>query len=310
MHEHIARVLYYADIHLVFASFVGLAAWAFTWVRPLSATVKYWIWVATALNFILPTGALLDKLGAPYLLWAKPLGVIGDAANGMSQGRAGGVLFGVWLVGAVMMFARLWLRIRSERRAGLAVAHESDGGVSRNFFAAGIPVRFAGSRQGPAVSGVLRPHISLPSGIERLLSEQELNAVLIHELTHARRKDNLIRLVYEVGFCVLWFHPLVWIAGARLALYRELSCDESVIQRARGRELVSALAKLASPEEAFLLEAAAGASLRQRIERLTAAQPKRASLAASAMVIVLFGAVVMCGVFETVAHTACCFVHK
>jgi hypothetical protein len=52
-----------------------------------------------------------------------------------------------------------------------------------------------------------------------------------------------------MALCALWFHPLVWITGSRLALYRELSCDESVIQSGHGRDLVSALAKLANPEE-------------------------------------------------------------
>ena len=89
---------------------------------------------------------------------------------------------------------------------------------------------------------MLRPQLSLPSGIDRLLTRDELNAVLIHELTHDRRRDNLIRLI-EVGVCLFWFHSLVWITGWRLALYRELSCDESVIHCAQGGDLVSALVK-------------------------------------------------------------------
>jgi beta-lactamase regulating signal transducer with metallopeptidase domain len=130
-----------------------------------------------------------------------------------------------------------------------------------------VPVRFAGSRHAPAVDGVLRPHISLPNGIDRLLSEHELNAVLTHQLTHARRRDNLIRLIYEAGLCWLWFHPLVWLTFSRLALYRELSCDESVIQSAQSEELVSALAKLANPEKAFLLQATASSFLSHRLAR-------------------------------------------
>ena len=95
-----------------------------------------------------------------------------------------------------------------------------------------------------------------------------LAAVLIHEMTHAKRRDNLIRLVHEIGLCVLWFHPLVWVTGARLSLYRELSCDESVIHRARGRDLVSALAKLANPEQPFLLQARVSSFLSLRLTRL------------------------------------------
>jgi hypothetical protein len=153
------------------------------------------------------------------------------------------------------MFARLWLRLRVERRDARATSPPSAHGNARSFLADGIRVCFANNTQVPAVHGVLRPHISLPEGIDRLLSAQELNAVLAHELTHATRRDNLICLVHQFVLCCLWFHPLVWIAGSRLAVYRELSCDEPVIQSARGRELISALAKLAHPERGFLLEA-------------------------------------------------------
>jgi beta-lactamase regulating signal transducer with metallopeptidase domain len=159
------------------------------------------------------------------------------------------------------------------------------------------------------VDGVLHPYISLPIGIDRLLSEHELNAVLIHELTHARRRDNLIRLIHEVSLCVLWFHPLVWIAGSRLALYRELSCDESVIQSAHGEELVSALAKLANPEKALLLQASASSFISHRLARL-AAPPQPTYRAASMVLSSVFGAVLLWGICGTVAHTACCFFAK
>jgi hypothetical protein len=75
-------------------------------------------------------------------------------------------------------------------------------------------------------------------------------AVLIHELAHASWGDNLIRLFYELSLCALWFHPLIWLAEARIDHHRELSRDESVIRRSHGQELVSALAELAVPEGA------------------------------------------------------------
>jgi beta-lactamase regulating signal transducer with metallopeptidase domain len=176
------------------------------------------------------------------------------------------------------------------------------------YFTHGVPVTFALNRQGPTVNGVLIPHISLPNGIDRLLSEDELNAVLIHEVTHAKRRDNLIRLIQELCVSALWFHPFVWITGNRLALYRELSCDESVIQNAHGEDLVSALAKLANPEPGFLLQATASSFISQRLERLSTTEPKQRFSAINLMLAVVFTAVLVGGVFETVAHTACCFV--
>jgi beta-lactamase regulating signal transducer with metallopeptidase domain len=307
MLEHITRGLYYFQVHLLFASIVGLVAWVLTSIHRGSATTKYWIWVATTLNFLLPVGAVLDKVFASRLVWATPLGGIGDAANSISHSPT---ISALWLVGAILMFTRLCLRIRAGRRDHQVAAAESALEPERTFIANGVPVRFGEAQQAPAVYGFLRPHISLPKGIERLLSEDELNAVLIHELTHARRRDNLIRLIHEVGLCALWFHPLVWISGSRLALYRELSCDESVIQRARGGDLVSALAKLAEPEEAFLLQASASSFLMARLPRLTAVQPQAASRTASTLLVLLFGAVVLTCVLGTVSHTACCFIHK
>ncbi len=305
MFEYVARPVYHLQVHLLFASLVWCAAWGLTRISRASATTKYWIWVATALNFVLPIGGMIDKFGASHLAWARPLGVIGDEALQVSRLP---LVWMVWLLGALLMMARLGVRLWHERRDAHAFSGDSRVETRRGFF--GIPVRFAGTRQAPAVDGVLRPQILLPDGIERLLTERELNAVLLHELTHARRRDNLIRLVFEIGLCLLWFHPLVWLTGSRLALYRELSCDESVIHSAHGGELVSALAKLANPEAAFLLQATASSFITYRLERLAVAPPGRTTRAANTVLALLFAAILLVGLFETVAHTACCFMTR
>jgi beta-lactamase regulating signal transducer with metallopeptidase domain len=311
MPEHLIHAIYYSEVHLIYSSIVWLAAFALTSILGGSATTKHWIWLATALNFILPVGAALDGLAAPYISWAKPLGVVGGLGASISENRAlAASLAAVWLVGAVAMLARLCVRIAAERRCARAAVAECKPARSRRLLASGHPVRIAFARRGPAVDGILRSRILLPHGIDRLLSKRELHSVLMHEMTHARRHDNFIRLVYEIALCALWFHPLFWITGSRLALYRELSCDESVIRRGQGGELVSALAKLASADEGLLLEATAGSLLSDRLARLTGAQLSRFNMAANGMLTVFFAVALIAGVFATVAHTACCFVAR
>ena len=307
MHEHIARAMYYFSIQLLYASIVGSVAWVLTSVRGASATTKYWIWVVTAFNFVVPTGAVIDKLWAPHLTWAAPLGAVGGPVWDMTQGRTAVVLAAIWITGALTMLVRLMSRLRSREVQVPADLGEHD--ATSGFMADGIPVSFDSRHLTPAVGGVLYPRILLPTGINRLLSGQELNAVLLHEVAHAKRRDNLIHLLYEFALCALWFHPLIWLAGMRMALYRELSCDESVIQRAQGQALVRALAKLAVPEETMFLRATASSHLSHRLARLVESTepPHRA---ASLLLTSLFAAVIAGGVFGTVAHTACCFVLK
>ncbi|HEX9163948.1 MAG TPA: M56 family metallopeptidase, partial [Thermoanaerobaculia bacterium] len=181
MVEFVARASHSVEIQLLYASIVWLAAWLVTSIRG-SATTKYWIWVATSLNFIVPVSTVLDLMRPARLFRVTPLNVIRIAGNAVSMnGRASAALLVVWLLGASMMLLRLFLRIRADRRV-------------------------EASRQVPAVDGILRPQITLPDGIDRLLTKDELNAVLIHELTHAKRRDNLIRLLHEVTLCALWFH--------------------------------------------------------------------------------------------------------
>ena len=57
------------EVHLLYASVVWLAAWLLTSMPRGSATTKYWIWVATSLNFLLPLGALPGRVWPSRVAW-------------------------------------------------------------------------------------------------------------------------------------------------------------------------------------------------------------------------------------------------
>lgn len=308
MHEHVAPAVYYLELHLLYASIVCLAAWVLTSLWKGNATWRYWIWVATSLNFIVPLGGFFDRFGASPVSWATQLSGLDDVGIVISRNlTVGAVLFGVWLFGAVFMLARLLVRMPRDRRDARVAVGQSSARLKHRFLAHGVPVRLSAMGEAPSVDGVLRPHISLPQGVDRLLSEAELDAVLIHEVIHARRRDNLIGLLHELALCGLWFHPLVWLTGFRLAMFRELSCDDSVIASSRGADLVSALAKLAVPEGSHLLRAGAASLLSHRVARLTTSEPQGTNRAADWLLIAVFAGVFLACVLGTIAHNPSCF---
>jgi beta-lactamase regulating signal transducer with metallopeptidase domain len=308
MREHVAPALYYVEVHLLYASLVCLAAWILTSLWKGGETVKYWVWVVTSINFMVPFAGFFNGFGSSHLSWATQLAGLDRVGYDISQNlSAGAVLLGVWLCGAGLMAARLLVRLRRDRGSQHAAGSSNATPFKHRLLPQGVPVSLSASGRGPSVEGILRPHICLPLGIDGFLTERELDAVLIHEVTHARRRDNLICLIHEIVLCGLWFHPLLWLAGTHLALFRELSCDEAVIESSRGPDLITALAKLADPAESRLLSAGAATLFRHRLALLQAPQPRHACRATTLTLVGLFAAVLLACVVATIAHTSCCF---
>jgi beta-lactamase regulating signal transducer with metallopeptidase domain/protocatechuate 3,4-dioxygenase beta subunit len=79
----------------------------------------------------------------------------------------------------------------------------------------------------PFLTGVwhhvlLLPHQSRP---ESKAKNDDLRAILAHELTHARNHDLLWNLVSSLASIVLWFHPLAWRIRAAHASACDAVCD-------------------------------------------------------------------------------------
>jgi hypothetical protein len=81
----------------------------------------------------------------------------------------------------------------------------------------------------PALCGLLRPAILLPKSLATDLSQAQLRAVLLHELMHLRRGDVLISILQALLQIVYWWHPLVWVANARIRRLREEAVDDCVM---------------------------------------------------------------------------------
>lgn len=125
----------------------------------------------------------------------------------------------------------------------------------------------------PAVWRVWRPTVVLPESIAGHLNDDELEAIMLHELVHIQRRDNLIGNL-QLGLCaVLWFHPLVWFINRKLFDEREQVCDERVMEVCRVPEAyASSILKVVrfcfGWRTAGVTGAASGSNLRRRIENI------------------------------------------
>ena len=91
----------------------------------------------------------------------------------------------------------------------------------------------------PVLIGVIRPLILLPPAALCGWSTDQLEMVLLHELAHLRRWDNVINILQRLVESVLFFHPVVWWLSEWLSLERESCCDRLVVGR-RGQPVAYA----------------------------------------------------------------------
>jgi beta-lactamase regulating signal transducer with metallopeptidase domain len=78
----------------------------------------------------------------------------------------------------------------------------------------------------PFVLGLFKPMIYIPHG----LSEKEKHYILLHERTHIRRHDYIVKLFAYFILCLHWYNPLVWAAFRLMVTDMEMSCDERVLK--------------------------------------------------------------------------------
>jgi TonB family protein len=247
--------------------------------------------VALAAMAILPvvTACILYHAPAASHAAVGCVGAIPRTIDGASTDLAGspagwsGVLASwalpLWSIGVLFFSLRLvWagLRISALRRQALPAAEEVLAIVAgvRDRLKLGRPVRvlISAAVDCPSVIGWVRPALLLPAATVLGLTSQQLEAVLAHELAHILRYDYLVNMLQSVVETLLFYHPAVWWASARMRHERELCCDDLAVGSC-GDALCYARAltrlerlRASTPKLAM---GSAGGPLLSRIQRLT-----------------------------------------
>lgn len=80
----------------------------------------------------------------------------------------------------------------------------------------------------PFAIGFIRPCVVLPDRAPA--SDEKLRMLLIHELAHLNRFDDLVNLLCRIAGSLMFFHPLFHLASRKLQLLSEEICDGWVIR--------------------------------------------------------------------------------
>src|SRR5882762_1940671 len=161
----------------------------------------------------------------------------------------------------------------------------------------------------PAVLGWFRPVVLLPVRALTGLTEEQIEAVIAHELAHIRRFDCFVNLFQIATETLLFYHPAVWWVSQRIRAERENCCDDEAISVCG--DAVNYARALTLMEEwrtaPALMMAANRSPLAERVVRLlgwdgAAGRIRVAGLAGS--FVCLVGALLAGNAFLGVAHAA------
>lgn len=247
--------------------------------RCSGAGVAYAAWLAVPLCTLAallpaaPSGSLLVLPAAAIQPLTTSMAKLAPPAATTGQAY---LIVLAWLAGvllaAVLQIARQRAYLRSmgvpARRDGIAYADSPDAG--------------------PALVGLWRPLIVVPSDFDRRYTATERELILAHERTHARRRDPLANAVCAALRCLNWFNPLVHIAERLMRIDQELACNAEVVRRHPNsrRSYADAMLKtqLSASDAPFACQWQSNHPLKERVMNLNRTTPQALRIAGSTLI--------------------------
>jgi bla regulator protein blaR1 len=271
--------------------------------RRTQARARYWLWFAASLKFLIPFAAL-TAIGAQFQWqhalpqapreWTIAFEAVSqpfvpprvDIASAQMPGAGGlplaALLGAMWLLGSVVLVALWtlrWRRVSAAARSGSPITSGRVHDVYHSLASPPVlPLVSLDTALEPGVFGIVRPVLLWPRDIDARLDDEQVRAILAHELAHVRRRDNLTALIHMVVEALFWFHPLVWWIVSRLVDERERACDEEVVRLGSDpnvyAESILRTCQYYIESPLSCVPGVTGSDLNKRIERIMTDRPR------------------------------------
>lgn len=297
----------------VFAVVAGLLAIA---LRRNRASVRCGLWLAASVKFLTPFAALaafgsllplrtvapaargeltiaIEMAGSPFSPAGSRAVMLVNPAQAAARAHSvlahfvPAALALTWLCGflaCLSLWLVRWARIAKQARRADPVTGgrelEALRRVEQTHGARGpLTLRITAGSLEPGVFGIFRPVLLWPAGISAHLDDEQMEAILAHEVAHVRRRDNLTAALNMLVQAVFWFHPLVWWLGARMVDERERACDEEVVTAGSNPEVYAdgllRACRFCVESPLACVAGVTGADLKNRVVRIVTQPPAR-----------------------------------
>jgi bla regulator protein BlaR1 len=258
----------------IFVAAVAVASFA---VRKNHARLRYWLWLAASIKFLIPFSLLISigaRMDVPDDSPVLPAIRVEQISTSFSPVYVPPqppavrwwpkALVAVWGLGTLVLavrWGRSWRQVHRLRRGARRLPLEFP-----------VPVVATGAAIEPGVFGLLRPVLLVPEGLEERLAPEQLEAVLAHERCHVDAHDNLTGALHVAIASIFWFHPAVWWVGRRLIAERERACDEAVLRQGKRAETYAQgilnICKFYKESPLLCVSGVTGADLKRRIREI------------------------------------------
>jgi beta-lactamase regulating signal transducer with metallopeptidase domain len=141
-----------------------------------------------------------------------------------------------------------------------------------------VAVYFSELVKSPLTIGYLKPIILLPLASVNNLTVHQIEAVLLHELSHIKRYDYLVNIFISIIQTFLYFNPFTRLLIRVVQEERENCCDQMVLQFGYDKlsyaSALLSLEKTSLQSHVFVLRAAGKRNLLSRIEKIVGVEKK------------------------------------
>lgn len=154
-------------------------------------------------------------------------------------GIIGSVLFGMWAIGCMVLLTwYIILNIKLIKRyhslipiEGKYLEYFDEICTELNIKVGKVELVQDYRQEVPCIGGLMKTYVILPA---KAYSKEQLRVIFIHELTHYKQGNQVLRHFASIAKALHFFNPIMWLFHKKILYWGEYACDYETIPKTNG----------------------------------------------------------------------------